>query len=245
MELSEVDLAESDQSLRTQHGEDGKSDGSAMTRRRTERELRIEVVKSVLSLFQKGLIGGTGGNVSARLPDQNEVLMTPSGFYKARLTQSDLVKIDVKGNLLEGSSRPSVEWRFHTAIYRSRSDVNAVIHSHSPVATGLALAGVKVGPVTYEAAVVLGKVPILPFLPPGTDELAEAVANKIGRNPVVILKNHGPVAVGRSLLEAMSRIEVLEECATMIFVASHFGRARALSQSEINLARRKMQSIGV
>ncbi len=203
-----------------------------------ESDLRGQLVKCMVSLHRRGLMTGVGGNASIRIEGSEEVLITPSGLYKPELKEEDIVKIDLSGNILEGIFKPSIEWYFHTAIYRSRQDVNAVIHTHSPVTMGLALAGKKLEPITLEAAVMLADVPILEFRYPGTKELGELVGENILGHRAVILQNHGVVAVGYDLIEAITTIEVLEEVSTMTFVASHFGGAKLIPPDQIELIRK-------
>jgi ribulose-5-phosphate 4-epimerase/fuculose-1-phosphate aldolase len=204
-----------------------------------EEELKKEIIECVIFLHQRGLMTGQGGNISARLPGTEEIWITPSGVYKPKLKPDDLVKLDLEGNVLEGILKPSSEMYFHTAIYKKRTDINAVIHTHSPVSTGLALAGVRIKPITLEAAVMLTRVPILPFIFPGTKELGEKVGESIMGNRVLLLQNHGPIAVGYDLIEAMSIIETLEECAMMMFVASHFGQPAEIPPEEIEYIKKR------
>jgi L-fuculose-phosphate aldolase len=181
---------------------------------------------------------GVGGNASARKMNSEEVWITPSGLYKPELKPSDLVKIDLEGKTLEGIFKPSMEWYFHTAIYRRRADVNAVLHTHSPFTTGLALADVKIRPITLEAATMLAKVPILPFAYPGTEDLGKQVGEAIMGSRAVVLQNHGVVAVGFDLIEALSTVEILEEVSIMTFVASQFGNAREIPPDQIELIKK-------
>ncbi|MEM3486267.1 MAG: class II aldolase/adducin family protein [Candidatus Methanomethyliaceae archaeon] len=198
-----------------------------------ERSLREELVKCMKILHSKGLISGLGGNASARLSREGVILITPSGKFKGDLTPDDICKIDMVGRVLEGCIRPSIESPLHTTIYKSNPHVNAIIHSHSPFTTGLALAGKKIEPVNYEAAVIFKEVPILEFRTPGSKELGELVAQNIKNRRAVILQNHGVVAVGATPLEALSIIESLEEVSIMIFVASHFGEVKLIPKDRI------------
>ena len=142
------------------------------------------------------------------------------------------------GNTLEGIFKPSIEWYFHTAIYRKRHDVNAIMHTHSPYTTGMALAGKKIEPITLEAAVMLADVPILDFKYPGTKELGDLVGENALGHRAVILQNHGVVAVGYDLIEAITTIEVLEEVSKMSFVASLFGGAKLIPPDQIELIKK-------
>ncbi len=193
-----------------------------------EWSLREELAKCMRILHNRGLISGIGGNASARLSKEGTVLITPSGKFKGDLGPEDIVKIDMEGRVLEGCLKPSIEGPLHTAIYRNLPNINAVVHSHSPFTTGLALAGKSIQPVNFEAAEVFKEVPILEFRRPGSKELGELVAQNIRNRRAVVLQNHGVVAVGATPIEAMCTIESLEEVSIMIFVASHFGEVKLI-----------------
>jgi len=204
----------------------------------TEEELKKDVCKVMAALYRRGLISAVGGNISARVPGAKEFWITPSGVFKGELTTGDLVKLDLEGNVVEGVVKPSNEVPMHRAIYSKRLDVNAIVHAHNPVATGLALAGIPIQPITIEAVVTLRKVPIVPFVFPGTDALAKAVAEHIVGVRALILQNHGVVGVGFNLIEAETVIETLEEVATTQFVAYHFGKPPLIPEKEIELAKK-------
>ncbi|HID91080.1 TPA: class II aldolase/adducin family protein [Candidatus Bathyarchaeota archaeon] len=206
----------------------------------TEDELKEGICEVMRRLFGRGLISALGGNVSARLPGAREFWVTPSRVFKAGLRPEDLVRLDLDGNVIRGTMRPSVESPLHAAIYRRRSDVSAVVHAHNPVATGLALAGIRIRPFTIEAAAIaLKEVPIVPFRFPGTSSLAEAVAERISDANALVLQNHGVIGVGPSLLEAEAIVEVLEEVAIAQFVALAFTREpHLIPEEDIELARR-------
>jgi L-fuculose-phosphate aldolase len=190
----------------------------------SEEELKEEICKTMRRLFNRGLISALGGNISARLPNANEFWITPSGAFKGELEPEDLVKVSLEGNVIEGFLRPSVETPFHAAIYRRRTDVSAVIHSHNPITTGLALAGIEIKPVTIEAAAVLRRVKVVPWAFPGTERLARLVGEHIEGARALVLMNHGVIGVGSNLLEAEAIVETLEEVATAQFIASLFRR---------------------
>jgi len=198
----------------------------------SEKELKEEICKTMRRLFNRGLISALGGNISARLPGASEFWITPSGVFKGELETEDLIKVDLEGRVIEGYLRPSIETPFHAMIYRRRADVNAVVHSHNPIATGLALAGIEIKPVTIEAAVVLRRVRIVPWAFPGTDALAKLVGEHIEGARALVLMNHGVVGVGSNLLEAETIVETLEEVATAQFVASMFKKDLPLIPEE-------------
>ncbi|MEN3016065.1 MAG: class II aldolase/adducin family protein [Candidatus Methanosuratincola petrocarbonis] len=196
------------------------------------------VVWCMRSLHARGLITGSGGNASVRLKGSDEILITPSGVYKAELEEPDLVRMRLDGKVVDGRRKPSSEWRMHTEIYRKRADVNAVIHTHSPYTTGLTIAGRQIGPITPEVSLILPEVEVLEYACPGTEELGKLVGSRIVGKRALILQNHGVVSAGRDLLEAMTAIEVLEEGAITTFIASLMGGAKVIPEEEVELIKR-------
>jgi len=183
----------------------------------TGEDPRAEMVRAINELYQLGLITATGGNVSVRVEEREECWITPSQLYKGDLRPELMVRIDLSGNVLdEGVPAPSSEWPMHTAIYRARPEVRAIVHAHAPYATILALSGLPFLPVTTEAA-FFREVPVVPFIMPGTKELAEAVVKAMGRNPVCLLQNHGVVVAATSLRRACNILEVVERTAQLIW----------------------------
>jgi len=184
---------------------------------RTPEDPRAEMVRAINELYQLGLITATGGNVSVRVEEREECWITPSQLYKGDLRPELMVRIDLAGNVLdEGVPAPSSEWPMHTAIYRARPEVQAVVHAHAPYATILALSGLSFLPITTEAA-FFREVPVVPFIMPGTKELAEAVVKAMGRTPVCLLQNHGVVVAATSLRRACNILEVVERTAQLIW----------------------------
>ena len=191
----------------------------------SEEDLKKEIIRVMRALYERGLVSALGGNVSARLPGASEFWITPSGVFKGALTEDDLVKVDLDGNVVEGFLRPSTETPFHAAIYKVRPDVNAVVHAHNPITLGLALAGVNIKPISVEAVMTLRKVEVVPFAFPGTDQLAKLVAEAALKGArAIILMNHGVIGMGANLLEAEAVVETLEEVATAQFVAMALGK---------------------
>lgn len=185
---------------------------------------RAEMVRAINELHQLGLITATGGNVSVRVEGREECWITPSQLYKGDLRPELMVRIDLAGNVLdEGVPAPSSEWPMHTAIYRARPEVQAVVHAHAPYATILVLSGLPFLPITTEAA-FFREVPVVPFIMPGTKELAEAVVKAMGRNPACLLQNHGVVVAATSLRRACNILEVVERTAQLIWGCHAVGK---------------------
>ena len=187
-------------------------------------QLRKELVQVVDELYTTGLITATGGNVSIRLPDADEVLITPSQLYKGDLRPSVLVRIDLDGKPLDPDAlSPSSEWPMHCAIYRARPDVGAIIHTHAPQATILGLCGLPFLPISTEAA-FLGDVPRVPFIMPGTKDLAQATVEALGDGAAVLLVNHGLLVAASGLRRAANISGVVERTAEVILGCHAVGK---------------------
>ncbi|MCD6369333.1 MAG: class II aldolase/adducin family protein [Thermoproteales archaeon] len=182
----------------------------------------MELTKVMRILYERKYISSLSGNASVREPGSSEFWITPSGIFKGALKPSDIIKMSVDGRVLEGRLKPSSEWRFHAAIYRKRKDVNAVIHAHNPITVALTMAGITIKPVTAEGILFLRKIKIIPYAPPGSQELAGKVAKGIEDCNALILEKHGVVAVGRNLTEAEAIIETLEDEALVHFIIHVF-----------------------
>src|ERR671916_1636281 len=162
-----------------------------------------------------GLVAGTEGNVSARTPDGN-VLITPSGLDYAVTEPEDIVVVSLDGETLDGAFEPSVETPMHTGIYRSRPETLGIVHTHAGFSTTLACLDWEIPPVHYMLAVLSdeGRVPVARYAAYGTDDLAENAVRALGSAPrACLLRNHGTIAVGSTIDEALSRTELLEQMA--------------------------------
>jgi len=195
-----------------------------------EEELKRGICRVMRNLYRRGLVSALSGNVSARLPGSREFWITPSGVFKGGLRPGDLVKLDLDGRVVAGSGKPSVETRMHAAVYRVRPDVNAVVHAHNPLTVALVSAGVDLDPsVSAEALTYIGsRIEVAPYAPPGSEELAELVAERAARGvKAIVLQSHGVVALGSNLYEAEAVAEALEEVAVIHFVALALGKQPA------------------
>jgi L-fuculose-phosphate aldolase len=183
---------------------------------------RREIVEVCRRLYDRGLIAGQDGNVSVRIaPDR--VLVTPAGMAKVDVRASDLVELTILDRHEESSKGrrgASSEVQVHLAVYAMRADVRGVVHAHPPAATGFAVAGESLEhPVLAELKYGVGTVPLVPYAPPGSRELADRAGEYLRSYDVVLLEHHGAVAVGPSLLAAHQRMESLEHAARILLAA--------------------------
>lgn len=185
-------------------------------------KLRDELVQMVNELYTTRLITAIGGNVSARIPDSDHILITPSQLFKGDLRPDVLVRIDMAGKALDldvseaaDALTPSSEWPMHCAIYQTRPDVGAIIHTHAPQVTILGLCDLPFLPISVEAA-LLGDLPRVPFIMLGTTDLAQAVVEALGDGTAVLMQNHGLIVAASSLRRAATLSEIIERTAEII-----------------------------
>lgn len=184
-----------------------------------EYKMRIDVVKIARSILERGFVSGTQGNVSARLGTTDRFLITPSNTPHKNLKPEDLALCSLESKHLAGEMRPSIELPLHAAVYCARPEVRAIIHTHSPCATIVAASGEAVVLHFEHARDVIGgdTIPCAAFAPQGSTELAEnVVAALAGKTRGLLLADHGTLAVGSSLEEALVISELIEDACAQI-----------------------------
>ncbi|MCX8083273.1 MAG: class II aldolase/adducin family protein, partial [bacterium] len=145
------------------------------------------------------------------------------------------VKVNLKTGEIFSELRPTCEISMHLGIYLTRPEVKAVIHTHPPITVGLISAGIKFKPFFPDYVAILGKdVPVIDYVVPAGEEIRKAVCKEIKKVNVVLLKNHGVVAVGESIKEAYTRSLIVEEAAKSILVGICCGKLRYFTEKEIN-----------
>jgi L-ribulose-5-phosphate 4-epimerase len=189
-------------------------------------ELKQKIVDITNELFAVDIITATGGNISARIAGTEIIWITPSKMFKGGLSADDLILVDLDGNMVEGKTRPSIEAPLHTGIYRAREDVLAVIHSHAPYATAIALCNICFPPITFDGYLI-SKLPTVPFAMSG-QELAQAVLEKIGTWPGAFLQNHGFLAMGKDLRTAANLTLSVEHMGKVLMIAKILGASGEL-----------------
>lgn len=196
--------------------------------------IREEIAFTGRRLEHEGLVSATAGNVSARVQPE-AIAITPTNIPYPQIAAADVVICDLRGQVLDGERRPSSETPFHTAIYRARPDVGAVVHTHSPYATALAIMRRPIPAVHYViASFGVPEIPVVPYETYGSNELAtqlERVASS-GTNGA-LLANHGAVAFDASLEGAATLASLLEFLSAAYYRTLAVGEPVLLPDKEI------------
>ena len=196
------------------------------------RELMCLLAKS---MFDRGLTGGSTGNISARTPDGG-LLVSPTGSSFGRLDPARLSRFDATGALVDGDP-PTKEMPLHSAFYDTRSTAGAVVHLHSCHSVALSLMPDVdeddfLPPLTPYGIMKLGRVKLLPFFVPGDPAMGAAVRGLAGKRSAVMLANHGPVVAGKDVEAACNAIEELEDTARLAMLTRGLG-PRALTAAQV------------
>jgi L-ribulose-5-phosphate 4-epimerase len=187
-------------------------------------QLKEQVWKLHLELPRNNLVTWTGGNVSARDKESGLVVIKPSGVMYEELRPEDHVVVDLEGDIVEGSLKPSSDTASHLYIYRERPDINGIVHTHSPYATAFAALGRPI-PVylTAIADEFGGPIPCAGFALIGGEEIGKQVVEHIGNSAAVLLKNHGVFTVGPTVRDAVKAAVMVEDVARSVWIALQLG----------------------
>ncbi|SMX51129.1 3-oxo-tetronate 4-phosphate decarboxylase [Actibacterium lipolyticum] len=201
----------------------------------TDATLRELICTLAKSMFDRGLTGGSSGNISARTADGG-LLVTPTGSSFGRLDPGRLSLFDAQGRHV-GGDKPTKEMPLHSAFYETRSTAGAVVHLHSCHSVALSMLEDTdpdnfLPPLTPYAIMKLGKVKLLPVFLPGDPAMGDAVRGLAGKRSAVMLANHGPVVAGKDVEAACYAIEELEDTARLALLTRGLPR-RALSDAQV------------
>jgi len=187
------------------------------------REIKEAVLSVAKEMIACGLVEGTAGNVSARLPDGN-VVLTPSSIDYKIMTIDDLVVTDIDGNVLEGERTPTTEKSLHLACLRKHKNIGAVMHCHAMFATMFAIVRQPIPCVIEEFDVYVGgDVPVAEYKMTGSDALAEEVSKWVEDKGAVLMANHGLLCVGKDPVDVLKVAKLVERTAKIIWGARLLG----------------------
>ncbi|MHA1506265.1 MAG: class II aldolase/adducin family protein [Candidatus Asgardarchaeia archaeon] len=205
------------------------------------RDLKEKIVETFKFIVEIGLSYGKSGNISVRAPDKGLFLITPSGVKKGEMSWEDVLVIDEEGKVVEGKEgrRPSIETPTHLAIYKARKDVNAIIHTHGIYTSAFASSHKDIPPILEEIIINIGGgIKVAKYAMAGTDELAKNVLEGLGDRKAVIMANHGVLACGKDLDDALEVIELAERYAKIYLLSMIVGTPKELPKETIELERK-------
>lgn len=197
-------------------------------------------------MYVRNFVAANDGNISVRTGD-NEVWATPTGVSKGYMKKKMLVKVDLDGNVLEGTYKPSSELKMHLRAYRENADIKAVCHAHPPICTCFAIAGIPLDvPVLAEAVITLGDVPVAPYAELGSREVPEVIAPYCHTHNGVLLANHGAVTWAEDAYAAYYRLESMEYYANILLITEKIlGRQNRLDERQVDALLAMREKFGI
>ena len=204
-----------------------------------------DIREACTHLHARGLLAAADGNVSVRLADDS-IILTPAGVNKARLRPGALARVALDGRILEG--KPSTERAMHLAVYRACSEARVIIHAHPPTAIAWTLARPQLTELPTDALPELllaaGRVPIVPYARPGTEEMGTVLLPFLPAHRLLLLSRHGALAWGESMEEAVNGIERVEHSALILKAAEELGGTTPLPPLELEALRALKSRLG-
>lgn len=188
--------------------------------------LRAKLCETAHLLYERGLVSGTDGNISARVSEE-AMLITPSGVGKRELEPELLILQKFDGTIVSGKGKPSREAGLHAGIYRIRPEIGAVVHTHPAAATAFAVCGQTLPDnCLTEVPTVIGRMGLAGYAPAGSAKLAEEVEEAAAESDVVFMQNHGIITCGKDLTAAFNKMDAVENAARTICYARLIGTVR-------------------
>jgi L-fuculose-phosphate aldolase len=205
---------------------------------------RKEIVDYCKMLYARGLTKGTGGNISLFNRENNHMIISPSGIAYDTMTAEDIVVCDLQGNVIAGDKKPSSEYPMHAIFYDKRTDINAIVHTHSMHATVLASLRWELPAVSYLVAYAGENVRCANYASFGTPELAINAFEAMQDRQAVLLANHGLLAGANNLSIAFAIAEEIEFCCEVYVKAKAIGNPVILDQAEMKHMADKFKTYG-
>ena len=206
-----------------------------------DKQLIASLIDVGNKMYLRGFVAAHDGNLSARIPGEDAVWVTPTGVSKGGMTEDMFIKLRISdGVQLEGERKPSSEVKMHLRLYRENPEIGAVVHAHPLYSTSFAIARIPLDMPIYPASMMnLGPVPVADYSPPGTQGVADSVAPYAKTSRALLLANHGALTWGGDILKAWYRMEELERSRPR-----YYGRTRKLRPHRIQHAVRHEASSG-
>ncbi len=216
------------------------------TMHNTIADLRAQVAALHSELTRNNLVVWTAGNVSARVPGEDLLVIKPSGVSYDELSADAMVVCDLDGNLVEGDRRPSSDTAAHAYVYRHMPEVGGVVHTHSTYATAWAARGEAIPCVlTMIADEFGGEVPVGPFALIGDDSIGRGIVETLreSRSKAVLMRNHGPFTVGKDARSAVKAAVMVEDVARTVHLSRQLGEPVAIEPADVDALYDRYQNV--
>ena len=197
-------------------------------------------------LPRNDLVVWTAGNVSARVPGEDLLVIKPSGISYDEICADTMVVTDLEGNLVEGDHKPSSDTAAHAYVYKHMPEVQGVVHTHSTYATAWAARAEPIPCVlTMIADEFGGEIPVGPFALIGDDSIGRGIVETLQghRSPAVLMRNHGVFTIGRSARDAVKAAVMCEDVARTVHIARQIGTPRPIDQADIDSLYARYQNV--
>ncbi len=196
------------------------------------KKARSEIIETAKLMYAKNMVNAFEGNLSMRAG--GNIYVTPTAVCKGYLTEDQIVETDSIGRLTDSSQRVSSEFKLHLAVYEHRPEIHAVVHAHPPFTTAYAVANQPIETKAYPEMIVLyGRVPIAAYGTPSTDAIHADLPQYLPDHDVILLANHGVVAVGETVLDAFFKLESIESMAKTLLLTRLLGGEKTLPDEEL------------
>lgn len=195
--------------------------------------VKQDIVEVGKRMYNREFVAANDGNISVKI-SENEIIITPTGISKGFMTPEDMLKVDLEGNVISGSKKPSSEMKMHLVCYKNRPDIKAVCHAHPQKATAFAVARKICEEIALpEVIFSIGSLALSDYATPTTDELPKSIENLIKSTDAILLSNHGALTVGSDVFDAYYKMETVEHFAGIIMYARQLGGEQGLSSEQI------------
>ncbi len=199
-----------------------------------------KIIDTARLSYQMALFAGTSGNLSMYDPETGIMTITPSSIAYEILETEDMVLMTLDGEIIEGKSKPSSEWRMHAAVYKNRPEIRAVIHTHSPYATSFAVNGEDIPIILIEMIPFIGgEIPLAQFALPGTEEMGLEALKVLQESQACLLANHGVLAIGENMEQTHLRAVYVEDAAKIYSLAKSNGAVQLVPEKFVTAMKEK------